>query len=213
MTLNTTQQDYLDALLLFEKEKDGSASQDLCRRRLEDLRKVLGMNLDETLDLESQNISFDLTVLSTLALFSGKARLADIVGLFAPQLEPTVTLAVNRLIEKGLMTQDSDCHLSLQNPRVIFNTSQNGYSHLKFVNEMVLNASAQMPSWYHKRTESIFASSIISMNKKEFMAIIESLRTGVVQMQSQIESHNPDELLSFNLQIYPLEIKKSSKVI
>lgn len=91
---------------------------------------------------------------------------------------------------------------------MLFGQGHNQFSHAQFLTESFFAAARSVRSWYDRPAESLFTSSIITVNRKQFQRALAAVRKKVLEIQTDLDDEGrekPDALIRFNIQIYPEE--------
>ena len=195
---------YLAISVQIEKSKNPDAKEKLIQTRNQ-IRKLLSYQKPVVPNSLEKDLLFHVIVMSSFALFAGKPTRKQLFEHFGTRLSSYLASSLNSLLEQEFITED-DGILKLEKSHLFFADSKNGNSHIDFVKQGLSDAINSLEKWYSTPNQSAIYSSVISTKKKDFEAKIPELKKQIIEMQNELDSDEADQLIRFNLLIYPFEI-------
>lgn len=185
--------------VLMHDESDAEALVE--RRNL--LRRVLGAEEPEVpARLGEMFLAFK--VFAAFALFRDRPTRNQLVDFFGKANCQDVDQSLALLAEAGLISLDG-AHLKPHFERVIFRNDGSGLSLRSYLHTSLADAQRSLGRWLDDRERAIYQSSIISVSKSALIKVLPEIKARLREEQARLESADPDMLVHFNVQIYPVE--------
>lgn len=202
--LSGNQSDYLKDLIRKDHEKINKKRLKI-EERLKARKKSL-LTRRIAAPKQKNSIFQALEVFCAFGLFKNSPSYFELRDYFSKISESELRDSLLTLKEIGLIKKDrhSD-HYKLLADQVLFDEEQGGLSHIEFIKQSLLQATQQVPSWFSEKKRSSFVSSVISVDKDEYQRKLAEIKRSLTQFQSDLESHNANSLVRFNVQIFPIE--------
>lgn len=146
---------------------------------------------------------FAFEVFAAFGLFENRPLESDLIHYFGRRQETQVREALNHLESAGLITREGDRSFLIQE-KIIFDDSQGGFTHKDFLRMSFGDAAKSMELWFDRPEDSCFVSTIISVKQSEYREILQKFKSDLLQAQCEFESSDADQIVRFNVQVYPL---------
>lgn len=188
-------------------ERDQAENKESAAALNEELLRVSGLMEIQFISIPSQlsqGLLWHIIVLSSFSLFPEGPTLQELENFFGRASNIPLGKSLHKLQSMGLI-EVNDSRYKLTKTRIIFKESEDGFSHYEFLEKSILNAANQVRTWFPKTDQSLFLSTIISANKKEFEAKLPEIRNKILAILSEMEGQPADQLLQFNLQAFPFD--------
>lgn len=208
MSLPKKVENWLHILVECEQEKDPRKRESLLRKR-ESVRKQLGIH--HKLYKSKSPVSLLIDVFSGLSLTEGKASSESLLQFFPGYTEREITNALEDLQAEGMLSKSGDTYVSLKSHLML---SDRTYpeQHLEFLEQSIEKAKNNVRPWLRHNQESFFESSLVSVNKEQYKKLLPELKNLFERFQCEVETNDANELIRFNIQIYPSGIKRRKGV-
>ena len=206
--------------LLVEKEqlkKADTKQMEEVQRAIESQRKLLYLAADYDSAPLAADLHFHMLVYSSFALFGGRPTTAELTGLFGEAQSRRLSDSLDRLLSMQLIEviesgEQGDTSAPIRyrhrEQAILFGQGQNQFSHAQFLTDSFFAAARSVRAWYQRPTESLFTSSIITVNRRHFQRALATVRKKVLEIQTDLDDEGrgyPDSFIRFNIQIYPEE--------
>lgn len=201
--LSTLHTQYLEKLLAREQTE---SPQDLASLD-EEIARIRGLLEVDYIAIPaelSQGLLFHVWVLSSFSLFPGGPTLADLEGFFGRALNIPLAKSLHKLQTMGFV-EIVNGRYRLTKTRIIFQDSQDGFSHYDFLEKSIAHAAKQVRVWFPKSDESIFLSSVVSVAKANYETKVPEIRSKLMRVLAEMEDAPGDLLVQFNMQIFPFD--------
>ncbi|NRA66055.1 MAG: TIGR02147 family protein [Pseudobacteriovorax sp.] len=184
------------------------ASDDATRSGLEGERKQLRSLLTSNKVQFDEKIELNAIFLVYLTLYilpgkqgSYRSLYAKLTMLTAQQIQKSA----HELIRQGLI-QEQDSVLSICTEKefsFLDSESSDDYEQ-DFLRSAIEESIEHLPMVKEKRQDVIFHSSLITAEKAQLHSLLETMRNELSALRAKVESKNANQLVRFNLQLYPL---------
>jgi uncharacterized protein (TIGR02147 family) len=196
---------YLEKKLLLETEYAKSPG---VREELQNELVVLEKSFRSmTLTVED---SFDVYALSLvyLSLFlfpEKKASQRELMKVLDILPASTLERSIHFLLKKGLVIEHE--HRLTVNPEKDFSFLSAQYSanqEVDYLKKSFAEGIERLPMLQHQRDEVIFHSSILTVKRSVYREFIKKIKQDFRTYHAELDHENPDSLVRFNVQLYPL---------
>lgn len=201
LNLGGAPEEYLVLLVEIDHADDGTKLSVL-KDQLESLRRVMDVHVEAVPRPFQDDMLFYLIVFSSFALFGHEPSTEDLVNYFGVERDRKVREALTHLEKQGLVERQGDRFVQ-RRERVLFQDSEDGFSHIRFLRQSLEDAKTKLNFWYDRPAEAHIASSIITINARHYKELLPRIRTQLLQMQTALDHKEADALLRFNISIYP----------
>lgn len=143
-----------------------------------------------------------LEIYCAFGLFGNRPRLAQLIDFFGQAQADLTASALEALLRDGLISQEGET-LALKENHVIMTGSDE--SHKSFLREAIRDVAAKVDRWAQDKVDAHFESAVISVNRHQYRQLLQRLKSDFLQWQSEMETHEADTIVRFNVQIYPVD--------
>jgi len=202
--LSMLQGNYFTALVLRDQDADDESKR---LQREEELSKLADQLRIEFINIPKQlsdGLLWHILVLSSFSLFQASPTLSDLETFFGRGLAIPLGKSLHKLRDLGLI-EIHGSHYSLTKTQIIFNESEDGFSHLEFLEKSIIHAASQVKSWFPKADQSFFLSTVVTVKMAEFEAKLPDISARIYAMLNDLNSVQGDQLVEFNVQLFPFD--------
>lgn len=199
--LKGTAASYFKVLVEIDHEKNSSRIVVLQKKK-ENLAKTLRVVRNE-MPTSAQDPFFILNVYSSLGLFANAASFDDLIHHFGDQCKMELSQCL-RFLELNKLIIKKDNTYQPVHDEVIFSSSADRISHFQFLKSCLEKTKHSVEGWYNEPAQAYFEASIISVNRQTYEKLLPKVREFTDEIQSKMESSTADQLVLFNLSIFPL---------
>ncbi len=203
--LNDAQGRYFRLLTLLDQNPEGESRLEL-ENEFKKARDHIGTEYLTVPEQLSSDLLFHMIVLSSLSLFSNKATKTQLESYFGRGLVIPLQRSLHRLEEIRLLKLHDGVY-SINQTHVIFNESVDGFSHLEFLERSINHAKNQAKTWFSKKDEAIFLSTLITVNRDDYETKLPEIRAKIFAIMNELHSPTGDQLLEFHTQVFPFDPK------
>lgn len=203
--LSKVQSSYFETLVSIDQDAANPRLSKL-KARLSELTEQMQMEVIAIPKQLSEGLLWHILVLSSFSLFPEAPTQEDLARYFGRSMAIPLQRSLHKLEEIGLVQKTGDRY-SLPNTRIIFSESEDGFSHLEFLEKSILHAASQVKHWFPTVNQSLFLSTIVTVNKKDFEAMIPEINSRIYAMLGEMNRTQGDQLVEFNLQVFPFDPK------
>lgn len=192
---------YLKVLIAYENEKD-ERKRLILQSRLANAKKAINvqfMKMSKTYD----GIFTALEVFCGFGLFKNRPTWHQLETYFSDTPKARLLDALFLLKSMNLITEAPSGHYETKTSHFVLGEAESDFSHVEFIKLALAHASDNVENWFSQKDRSYFASSILSVRMEHFEKAIESLKSRMLLVQTDLESSDADTLVRFNVQIYP----------
>lgn len=192
---------FFDLLVRRDHERDPNTRKKL-EQKLESVGKSLRVKrvqLKSTPDLRLISRIFCLCGLIGSPVTIRKLRVA------IPNLsEGKIKQAMDQLESTGAVTKVDGAY-KIAETQLVFPSSDDPAVLNDFFQASISDAATAIHRWFPHPEKSYFQSTIVSVNRKAYLAKLSEIKQFFDGIQSDLESTDADALVYFNIQIYPEE--------
>jgi uncharacterized protein (TIGR02147 family) len=173
------------------------------QNELDRLKKLISMNRTTESDVKFSDVYFTFELFCTISLFKNGCTRARLNEYFGPGREEVVETAVAQLLEAGSIEDrggvlvQKDKHIKLFGENRLVEV-------VHFLHESLRQTHSVLFKWFQRPKESFFDSTIISVRKADYEKYLPLLAKTMQKMKSDLENDEADQLIRFNVQIFPL---------
>jgi uncharacterized protein (TIGR02147 family) len=146
---------------------------------------------------------FTLEVFCAFGLFQSRPTLQDLLQYFGKNADGKVQRALEALLLMGSISRREDGRYELRERQFIFKDSQDGLRHLEHLEESLEHAKRNVRHFFPKADQSYFESKTVSVSRAKFEKALPHLKRNFKSFVSSLETDDGDELVRFNIQVYP----------
>lgn len=154
----------------------------------------------------SEGLHLHILVLSSFSLFKAAPTLRELGEFFGQALMLPLSKSLHKLVEMGLVEVENNRY-SLSKTRIIFKEADDGLSHIEFLEKSTAHAASQIKLWYAKTDQSAFVSSVVTVKSDELSKKLPDIRSRIHSILNELHSPQGDQLVEFNLQLFPFDPK------
>jgi uncharacterized protein (TIGR02147 family) len=117
----------------------------------------------------------------------------------------TIERSIQVLLQKGLIVEHD--HRLAVNPEKDFSFLNAQYSvqqEAVYLQKSIAESIDRLPLLQQNRDEVVFHSSILTVRRSAYREFIKTIKQDFRTYHAELDDHNPDTLVRFNVQIYPL---------
>lgn len=207
--LNRLQSQYFCALLARDRSKD-LAQLNSINEKIFRLRKSL-LNAVRPIPVSELSPLLLLKVFCLIGLFDEPPNELQIIKKMAGDCDQKVKIALKTLISLGCIAQENDRY-SYTQTQLNFGGTENVSMQLQLVCEALDSARENLTRWYGRPDVSFFNSTYITVKKADYARTLQKFRDIWEEFQTEVESSPSDELIFFNVQIFPETFLKHQKI-
>lgn len=200
-SLSELEAEYLKLLIQRDHENDTKTLQKMDARLKELEREAKTRKL--SLPQSFVHPFFTLEVFCAFGLFNGEPTLNDLVEYFGSASKAKVKLSLDNLEHMGSIRLADNNQYVLLERQFLFDNSEDGYGHYAHLEESIDQAKANVRHFFPKNDVSFFESTTASVSMEDFIKAIPKIKRSFRKSITELETENGDELVRFNIQIYP----------
>ncbi|WP_132317049.1 TIGR02147 family protein [Pseudobacteriovorax antillogorgiicola] len=196
--------DYVLALFDWEHEKSAT-KKDSHQAHCQVLRRQIEGPLD-VFKARIRGMNFAVEVYCAFALFSNEPERKDLVRYFGKDRGIEVDRALALLLKEGLIEKKHTGNYTYrQESQSILYLYDDGDTEasINFLQASLQSSSDNLPRYFSKKDESLFASTILTIKKDEYKSKLKEFKESLLAMHSSLQSDDPDSLLHINIQVFP----------
>ena len=199
--LSRLQKRYFSSLL---QRDHGSEKVDATKLelKLENLRKSLSIQF-RPFDEVSVDWFRVFQVYSALGISPGGAKRGELVEFLKPMSGKDIDECLGHLLAKKMVEKKDELFVWTKNAFLLEGTSPID-AHTAYFKSALKHCLESLPRFYSDRSRSLFLSQTVSVKEEAYKEILAKLRADLLEAQSSLESESADNLVFFNVQIYPL---------
>ena len=202
--------EYFKILLERDLTKDPSAKT-LWSTKLEELKKAYRIvKTSEPVPQDTALIEFEL--FCAFGLFKGTPSRKQLLQYFGKDRAFEIDEALHHLEAKGWIEKISNPKNSTNENQwglvvnqIAFSDDKGNMSHEDFLRQAIISAAENVSQWHGKKAEAHFESFIISVKEETYKEILADLKDQLLSWHSKLETTQADQLIRFNVQIYPIK--------
>ncbi len=192
-----------EILLKLERCKDVDERQQL-EGEWQRLRKLARAHI-KSFPHRARGMFFALELFCAFGLFDNQPTLAQLKAYYGRARAVEVDEALRFLVGMDLIAFDGERYRLLQDHIGFLNHDEDDpLSYQNYLRQGLDRAKTNVSRWCMQRDEAIFESTFLSVKNTEFQAAIAKIRQTMHEMQADLESSKADQLLLFNVQIFPV---------
>jgi uncharacterized protein (TIGR02147 family) len=203
--LSKAQLKYFEVLVLRDQDEKGKADKSWAAE-LEKVSAPLRMEYVAFPKQLSEGLHWHIIVLSSFSLFKDAPTLRELGEYFGQSLLLPLSKSLHKLSEMGLVEIHNDRY-TLSKTRIIFKESEDGLSEIEFLEKSTAHAASQVKAWYPKTEQSIFVSSVVTVKSQDLAKKLPDIRGRIHSILNELNSAQGDQLVEFNLQLFPFDPK------
>lgn len=205
--LDPIQSAYLKTLA--EREHDSAPEK--YARLLAELRSCLIARHEGGPPPGTENSFFSLEVFAALGLFDSRATEDDLASYFGEETRPRISLALRELVDVGAVERDSEGCVLPTKSFVMFQGANAEMQRLRFLQHSTEQSARDMAYWFARPSESFLSATLISVKRADFLKALVEFRRTIMLMQCQLDAAEADDVVRFNVQIYPMSRQRAQK--
>ena len=189
-------------LLVELDHEDGGPRRATLYEELESIRKSFAITFSpKPLHAWPGKKAFE--VYCAFGLFAHEPTAADLLAYFGQKDEGAILQSLEALIEGGFVSLDGETkRYRLNENHMIMVGSDESHKH--FLSESIQDGMQKIDQWAQDKVDAHFESVIISVNKTHYRRLLQRIKHDLLQWQSELETHDADAIVRFNIQIYPV---------
>ena len=183
---------------------------------LEEISMLMKNDSRESIAIsENDNIEFlSLIYLSFFLFAHNTGQRKDVVKLFGRDKGIVVDRSLHILVQKGVLIKEGSFYRPDENHTPSFLNLNCSTNHLiKYLKSSILEGSEKVNQLKTIPGEVIFNSSVLTVRKKKYLELVAELKNDLNTMHAKLDDSQPDTLVRFNVQIYPLVSHKKESLI
>lgn len=145
-------------------------------------------------------------VFCTSFLFKEGMKESDLLAYFGANEAGDLIAALDYLVKHKLFKLENEVYRA-QTPHFIVGKAKPEDLE-NFITLALRDSLRRLPHWLGHNDVAHFESTVISVNKGDYIKILPRIREQLLAIQTTIDSEMPDEIVRFNIQIYPMGKKK-----
>lgn len=201
MQLEGTAAQIARLLLKIDAAKEGSEQENLATE-LTLLRRVI--QRQESLPENLTGMYFAIEVFCAFGLFGNQPSERDLIRYYGRDRAIEVTRALAVLKKLGLIALEGE-HYKIINSHLRFDQSEGKLSHKQYIRMSIDEAQEALEHWFPVRDQAMFETVRLSVKKQDYESFLKEFRDLVVKYMMNLESSQADQVISMNLQIFPLK--------
>lgn len=176
------------------------------RSELDRLAKVFAIHRGTYSEISFANLFFAFELFCALSLLGENCRYKTLLQHFGEENKLAVDQALAQLIQIGALEEaggiirQKQKHLSFVGQNRLMDA-------VNFIHESLRDTQRVLYRWFQRPKEALFDSTVISVRRAEFERMVPILRKELQKLKGDLENDAADELIRFNVQIYPLRRK------
>lgn len=190
---------FLHAMITIDNEKDEEKLLKM-RSNLNSLRKLLSVEYRNIGD-NAATFFFALEVFCAFGIFQNQPQVADLMRYFSRHEADEIEVAIGALERMNLVRREPD-RLTLVSSQVDFFGEK--ISQMEYLKLAFSHGVQSLSQWFDMPNLSLFSSTNISVNQKDYESKLDKFREAVELVRSDLEASDADMVVRLNIQIYPL---------
>jgi hypothetical protein len=205
LALEPAAQEFFVALVSKEHAADDAESK-YWQTEIEKLKKLFKMHKALASDLTFSNLFFTFELFCAMSLFRDGCTYKKLLEHFGRDNEHAVKAALTQLYEMGAIAEENK--ILVQKIKHLNLISRNRLVDLLgFLREGLSETSRVLYKWFQRPKETFFDATIISVKRSEYERKLPQLIKEIQKVKTELENDEADQLIRFNVQIYPLRHK------
>lgn len=189
-------------LLTVEKEKELSPNKQLLlQKRIQALRdhKKSGVSLPSF----SANPVLFTRLFCALGLFTKPPTRQRLAEVFRGENEAEVHAAIEQLVRSGAV-KEAEGKLTSASSSIMFGSEKGVEANVRYIQSFLQHSAGQVPKWYARKSESYIESSVVSVKRETYLAMLPKMKEFFDSAMTEAETaEGADDLVYFNIQVYP----------
>ncbi len=177
--------------------------------------KILEKNLKyQTMDMDNGSDIFTLSlVYLSFFLFEDRTvSFRELLRTFDEIPAATIEGTLHELIKKELIQADNDKYrINPENDFSFLKANYDIVQEIKFLKQTIIDSERNLFLLKESRDEVVFHSSLLTVKKSDYESKLKKIREDLRKMHCEIEDENPDTMVRFNVQVFPVFQNKESK--
>ncbi|SMF27494.1 TIGR02147 family protein [Pseudobacteriovorax antillogorgiicola] len=190
----------LHLLISFDVESDEAERKKLCKE-LQAARKTID-TAHMKMPSRAKGVFFAFEVFCAFGLFGGRPSRSDLRSYFGSARSIELDYALQLLKEMGVIVMEGGVY-HITETTITFGSSEDGVSYYDFIKDSLTKAMKAADRWAKEGQDSIFESTLISVRKADYLKLLPKIQSDLHRLQADLETSEADELIRFNIQIYP----------
>jgi hypothetical protein len=145
---------------------------------------------------------FHLLILSSFSLFENSPTMENLVSFLGESSRVRLTTSVEHLQDLGFIIKNGP-HLRLKDTRLIFGEGENSMSLIHFLRDALIHTTQNIETIFSAKEKTVLSTNLITVRSCDLKERLNAVRQELLNIQVGLDSNEGDDLLYFNVQIYP----------
>jgi uncharacterized protein (TIGR02147 family) len=160
-------------------------------------------------DIDILNLFEALDVFCAFGLLQAPVTQQQIYRVFSQlRSKASIDTSLELLSKLGLIIT-SESALKCVEDHVIFQQLAGVMAPVQFIKLALSHAAERVGEWFPNPDQALFTSTVLSVKREEYERIIKEFKAFSLSTQSSLESKEGDTLIRFNIQVYPMILKRN----